>query len=184
MIDKKIKTNIFISSILLFGVGFLLHFAYETLDNNFLVGLITPVNESVFEHLKLAVFPIISWWIVIYLLKKEKYSLDKNKWFWSSFISLITSVITILTIYYSSKYIIGKDLAVVNIVSLYIAILLALIIGYYVYKHFSSPSFLISVTAISILIISIFYLTFYPPKIPLFKDNQTNTYGIFLETKK
>ena len=40
-------------------VGTLLHFTYEWSDRNMLVGLISAVNESVWEHMKLVFFPML-----------------------------------------------------------------------------------------------------------------------------
>lgn len=178
MTDKNLKRNIFFSSILLFGIGALLHFAYEFSNNNFLIGLITPVNESIFEHLKLAIYPIIAWWIIFYLLKKDKYSLNKSTWFLGAFVSMISAVLVILSIHYIVTYSIGKEIMIVDIISLYLAILIAQIIAYHIYKYSSKSSFLVSVSLISILIICFIFLTVFPPKIPLFEDPKSNTYGI------
>lgn len=184
MINKKLKINIFLSTILLFAIGTLLHFAYEFFNSNFLVGLITPVNESVFEHLKLTLFPITVWWILFYFLKKEKYSLDKNTWFLGCLFSIIIALIIIPTIYYLVKCGIGKEYTIVNFISLYISLLGGQFIGYHVYKHAYNDRFDLSVFSIIVLTILFFILTLYPPKIPIFKDNQTNTYGIFKNTKQ
>lgn len=178
MTDKKLKINILFSSILLFGIGALLHFAYEFSNNNFLIGLITPVNESIFEHLKLAIYPIILWWVIFYLLKKDKYSLNKSSWFLGSFVSMISAIIVILSIHYFVTYGIGKELMIVSITSLYIAILIAQIIAYHIYKYSTKSNFLVSISLILILIVSFIILTIFPPKIPLFKDSKSNTYGI------
>lgn len=46
------------------GLGALCHFTYEWSGNNFIVGLFTPVNESVWEHLKLVWLPMLLWALV------------------------------------------------------------------------------------------------------------------------
>ena len=40
-------------------LGTLLHFLYEWTGYNYLVGFISPVNESTWEHLKLLFFPVL-----------------------------------------------------------------------------------------------------------------------------
>ena len=53
--------------------GFLLHFVYEWSGDNPLVGLFSPVNESVWEHLKLLFFPILAYSIVEYFIYGKNY---------------------------------------------------------------------------------------------------------------
>lgn len=48
-----------ITTLLAFGVAFLLHGLYEWSGENVVAGLFAPVNESVWEHLKLAFYPVI-----------------------------------------------------------------------------------------------------------------------------
>ncbi len=40
-------------------VGTLSHFLYEWTNRNFIIGLFTPVSESVWEHMKLLFFPML-----------------------------------------------------------------------------------------------------------------------------
>ena len=42
-----------------------LHFLYHASNCNPLVGLLVAVNESMYEHLKLLIFPVVLWWMVI-----------------------------------------------------------------------------------------------------------------------
>lgn len=42
----------------LFFIGTLFHFLYSFTGELFVVGLFSPVNESVFEHTKMVVLPI------------------------------------------------------------------------------------------------------------------------------
>ena len=50
---SKVFKYEFISTIIIIILGVLLHFAYEWSGNNNIVGLVTPVNESVWEHMKI-----------------------------------------------------------------------------------------------------------------------------------
>lgn len=51
----------------LFLAGTLTIFLYGLSGEFFLVGLLAPVNESVWEHLKLALWPTTLWWTAGYL---------------------------------------------------------------------------------------------------------------------
>ena len=46
-------------------VGSGCHFAYHALDCSWVVGWLVAVNESLFEHLKLLIFPLLLWWTLI-----------------------------------------------------------------------------------------------------------------------
>lgn len=179
MNDKKLKKNIFFSTIILFLLGTGFHFIYNLLNKAFIVGLIAPVNESVFEHLKLAIFPIFIWWTMFYLIKKDKYVIDKGRWFLGCFISIIISAITILSIYYFVNCGLGKSIIIVDILSLYVALFLGQFTGYHVYKYIKEIDFLIAIGLVTITLIMAIVLTINPPRLPLFEDENTHTYGIY-----
>ena len=46
-------------------LGTLAHFIYEWSNENFLVGLFTPVSESTWEHMKLLFFPMLLYGVFI-----------------------------------------------------------------------------------------------------------------------
>lgn len=51
---------------LLFLIGAVMHFAYGLLWENPIVGLFAPINESVWEHAKMVLWPVILWWVLYY----------------------------------------------------------------------------------------------------------------------
>ena len=50
--------------IIIAAIGALLHFTYEWSNNNSLIATFSTVNESTWEHLKLAFFPILIFGII------------------------------------------------------------------------------------------------------------------------
>lgn len=48
----------------IFLLGSLFHFIYGWTGNNMIAGLFFPINESVWEHLKLSFYPVILLWVV------------------------------------------------------------------------------------------------------------------------
>lgn len=52
----------------IFSVGTLLHFTYDALGKWKPVGLIAPVNESVWEHLKMGFWPTLIYGIIEFFL--------------------------------------------------------------------------------------------------------------------
>ena len=55
-------------------VGTLLHFAYEYFDYSTVAAVISPINESTWEHLKLLFFPFLFYTLFEYLVIGKKYN--------------------------------------------------------------------------------------------------------------
>ena len=68
----KAERQILVGVPVLFLAGTLLHFLYGLSGEFFLVGLLAPVNESVWEHLKLALWPTTLWWTAGYLWAQRR----------------------------------------------------------------------------------------------------------------
>lgn len=164
---------------ILFLIGSLMHFLYDFTGNNVIIGTIAPVNESVWEHLKMVVLPVILWWTIYYFAAGEINNIDKNKWFTGALVALLIALITIPLLFYFYTTAFGVELLPVDILILFLALLFGQLAGLHFYKYSEGIN---SITSISILIliVSIFILfTFYPPHLPLFKDSPTGKYGIF-----
>ncbi|WP_252231663.1 DUF6512 family protein [Clostridium sp. ZBS15] len=155
----------------------LFHYTYKLSNNSLLVGLFTPVNESIWEHLKLAVYPTIIWYIISYIIFND-IILDWKKWFCSCTISMIISSITIIIFYYTYTGALGIHSLVLDIFSLVLGVSIGQYIGFKVYANYDlSNNYLYS----SLFFITIFLFTlftFIQPKIPLFIDSTTGEYGI------
>ena len=75
-LNKKAEKTLFFSFIISVVLGTLLHFAFEYSRGNTVIGAFTPVNESIWEHLKLILLPSI---IVAFIERKiidENYELQ------------------------------------------------------------------------------------------------------------
>lgn len=56
---KEQRRAVIVIALLAFGTAFLQHSVYEFLGENKIVGFFAPINESVWEHLKLAFYPMV-----------------------------------------------------------------------------------------------------------------------------
>lgn len=59
MDSKKLLKYQILSAIFTIILGTLLHFTYEWSGNNAFVGAFSSINESTWEHLKLAFYPML-----------------------------------------------------------------------------------------------------------------------------
>jgi hypothetical protein len=55
--------HLILSGVLISLIGSLLHFVYHLSNCMALLGFFGAVNESVWEHLKLMLWPMIAWWL-------------------------------------------------------------------------------------------------------------------------
>lgn len=160
----------------LFLIGSIFHFIYELCGKFFLVGLLAPVNESIFEHMKLALLPTLLWWALYPI--KHKQGIDKNAWFTAGFISMLVSSLLMPMLYYFYTGAFGVELMVVDIVILLICLCAGQLLGLHFYRHGKGLPFRISLLLMLTLVILFAILTIIPPPLPMFQDPLTGLYGI------
>jgi hypothetical protein len=166
---EKILSIIFISV-----VGTLLHFIYDFSKHNKIVGLFTAVNESTWEHIKIALTPAFLWSIYDFIVYK-----DNPNYFIAKFVSLIIIVLLIPIIFYTYKSIIKDNVLIIDIAIFYIAIIISRIFFYYILKMEDFGNVVNCIGFIFTILLFIFYITatIIPPRNFLFKDPLTNKYG-------
>lgn len=155
-------------------LGTVLHFTYELSNYNTIVGLFSAVNESVWEHLKLLAFPMILMALIGFFVVKEQ---RKNYWL-SQVIGIITAMLFVVIFFYTYTGIIGKNIAVLDIGSFIIGIILGEYVIYKILKvenEFKAE--IPSIILIIIILLLFITFTFYPPIIPLFEDPIYGTFG-------
>ncbi len=159
-----------------FGLSIILHFIYGLLPNS-IISIIAPVNESIWEHMKLIVTSSLISSIIEYYYYKKK-NIHKNNFLLSYAISIIISIFIYLLIYIPLNDIFGHKS--------YIAIILLFIIfiflQYISYLIMNSKEIIHSCDIGILLIILIYftfgYFTYHPPKLNLFYDYLNKGFGI------
>ncbi len=177
---KKLTINQFyylgIIFIFVFGSG--MHFIFNLLGQNIFIAGIVPVNESVFEHLKLAIIPTIIWYLWYYFsnqkVNQEKLLLTMNT-------SIIVTNLLILYFFYFLEGALGLESLTLDIISFFVAICLSQILMIHIYKFGHKIKKLYSWLLITFIIVLSAILTYFPPQLPIFKDINFNDYGIIKE---
>ena len=172
---KKIKI---IATFIIFLLCFLYHFMYD-LSPNFLFSIIFPVNESIWEHMKLFYFSIITWSIVEYFLFKKK-NIKYNNFIPQVFITTYLSIIVYLFLYYIVFCFI-KESFLITILLMFLDIAFVEYIGYKILNEnkFTNK---FKITSIFFLILGILVFalfTHYPIRCELFFDPLHKVYGIY-----
>ncbi len=176
--DKKLFKYELIGFIFVNILGTLDHFVYNWTGNNIIAALFCPVNESVWEHLKLLYFPFI-----IYTIFELAKMIDKDKinsFLFGKILGIEIGMFSTLAIHYVYMGAIGKESLAVDIISFIIGILIAYFISYIIVKNSIGNSIpkLLTIALLTIQGIILIAFTFIPPYLPIFMDSQTLTYGI------
>lgn len=104
---KKYK-YILVSTVGILILSFLCHFVYDLFPNKLTV-LFFPVNESIFEHVKMIYTANILWGIFEYFIyKRNKMNLDN--FFISLFLGSLLNLVILLIIYLPVYYLLGEHL--------------------------------------------------------------------------
>ena len=155
-------------------IGTLSHFLYDLSNHNKYVGLFAAVNESTWEHIKIALTPTLLWG----LIDGFNYGSNPN-YFLAKTISLITIIILMPLLFYGHKYITKKDFFIFDIAIFYIVIISSQLVFHYLLKiePINFVVYYLSCVGLFIIFGSYMILTLLPFKNFVFKDPITNKYG-------
>lgn len=171
--NKSIFKYHMISIISCIVLGALFHFTYNWSNCNNFVAIFSSINESTWEHLKLAFSP----WLFLTFIGYLHFSNNQPNFLCSRIVGILTTITFITIFFYSYTGIIGKHFIFLDIGSFIIGIILG---EYISYKLMLSDFYCYKSTAFFILTILVFYFiffSFYPPHINLFKDPISGLYG-------
>lgn len=149
-------------------LGTLLHFCYDWSGHNPFAALFLPINESVWEHLKMLFFPAL-----IYTLF-EVFVLSKTsaRFLSARTLGMVLGMFFIVSSFYTCTGITGKHSLAMDILIFILAVLAAFLLSRCLEVHCPAvclPSWLSS--AILLLIVLCFFIfTTRPPALPLFQD--------------
>lgn len=164
--NKDLKKTMFFSFIMVSLIGTLVHFFYGCSNNNLLVGLIAPINESVWEHIKLLFFPMLITVAILTPKLQAMYPAILSGILSSTFIGCLL----IPTLFYTYSGIIGQHIGAIDIAIYYICVLITFFLAY----RFTLNEFFIRYTRLlqilAVLLVLIFWIfTYFPPELPLFQ---------------
>lgn len=174
--NKKLAKLEFFGFIFVSVLGVIMHFAYEWSNESKVIALISPINESPWEHLKLLFFPYVIYGVYEAIrLTDEKFNV-----YFAKLIGILLAFFTTLSVYYISLGATGRQIEWVSIASFFIGAAVGYLISYNIINKSIGRGLINGLSIAGLLIIALlfFFLTHFPIKIPLFMDPQTLTYGI------
>jgi hypothetical protein len=157
-------------------VGCLLHYVFKWSGKWPPVGAITAVNESVWEHFKLAFWPALLYAILEYTVIRE----STNNFIIAKAIGIYIIPISIALIFYFYTAIIRHSIVAIDISSFFIAIAIGQLVSYEILTSSQLPVWTNNLGGIALVILGIAFIifTYFPPHLPIFKDGPTGKYGM------
>jgi len=158
------RTRYFIRYLFVVLFGVFLHFAYELSGNNPIVGLFAPVNESVWEHLKLLFFPMLV------LTVWDLFTNNRNNlnFLPARTIGILSGLAFIVIFYYTITGIIGMDISWINIVIYLLAVAYAFWLERKIYARCRNLSITWAIIILVVFIILFIIFTIAPPALGIF----------------
>lgn len=147
--------------------GSLLHFVYEWSGNNKIVGYFSPVNESVWEHMKLSFFPMLLFAIFMNYKLKEEYPCITS----ALLVGILLSTYLIPVIFYSYSGVLGKNYTFLDIATFILCVLLGFLAIHRVTISctWTPYTFWLKLLVFGTMI-CFFLFTYYPPNIGIFLE--------------
>lgn len=165
---------LWLSIIIIFILGVLAHFLYDLSHENKILGLFTAVNESTWEHIKIAITPMLIWSLI------DGYFFGSNpNYFTAKLASLLIVTFFIPFVFYTYTRLSKKPLLPVDILTFLDAIILAEFAFFAIINQNPLPFWATYLSTIGTFIFFGAYmtLTIMPLKQSIFKDPITHQYG-------
>ena len=168
MKNKKIRNFQIFSVIFTFILGILLHFLYEWTGNNKFIGSFSAINESVWEHLKLIFFPMLITTIIgFFYIGKEK-----TNYLISKTIGIIVAITFTVVFFYTYSGILGKNVAVIDIGTFFVATILGEITSYkLIINKTKFSNNILALIILAILLVCFILFTYITPRIGIFEEH-------------
>jgi hypothetical protein len=176
MTKKSIRNWEIAGIAFIFLLGTLLHFVFGWTGNWRPIAWFVPVNESVWEHFKLAFWPGLTFAAIEYFA----FGKSANNFWIGKGLGLLSMPIFIGLVYYGHVAVLGEHYLAVDILSFF----LAAVLGQWISYKFMSMKTLgdalqwFGIACIVALIAVFVIFSYQTPYIFIFEDGNTHTYGI------
>ena len=155
-------------------LGTLLHFLYEWTGNRAIVALVSGVNESTWEHMKLLYFPLL-----VFALLQRRFWGEREDFWCVKLRGTLYGLVLIPVLFYTLNGAFGKTPDFLNISIFFVS---AGAVFLWETRRFKKEnpcrfSFLALWLLLAIGVLFVVF-TFVSPKIPLFEDPLTGMYGV------
>ncbi len=165
-----------LSIFFIFILFFPFHFGYDIFPNS-ISAIFFPVNESIWEHIKLIFTTFMIYGIIEFVVYK-KLNINVNNLVLSTIFSSLVCIVVFLLLFLPIYYRIGESMVIILIL-LFISIVISETISYRIIKKDNIKSLnIISLIIIVICYIIFGYFNYYPIRNDFFFDPIEEKYGL------
>lgn len=162
---KQLSKKDMLSILFVTITGSISHFLYEISGKSVFFALVCPVNESVWEHLKLLFFPFL----LITILNWCQMRPPILFFFYHRFLGAVCGMFATLMLFYTYTGIIGRHFLIADLTIFVFSVIFAFYMSqYFQRKRLLPPTQEVVFSLWILLSICFFVFTCYPPDIALF----------------
>lgn len=169
---KKVKI---INVVMFFALSFLWHFMYDWFPN-FFTAIFFPVNESIWEHMKI-IFGVIVFGSLISLMLMNKFKVKYNNFYVEVISKAVLGVIFYLLIFIPLYKWLGENM-IISISLMLITYIFVELVGYKILKLNEMNIKVLPIILLVLCYILFTLFTYYPRHNFLFFDETRLLYGI------
>ena len=174
---NKVQRWEIIGTIFIIGFGTTLHFWFEWTGYWRPIALIAAVNESTWEHFKMAFWPGLLFALIEYPFLKE----ETNNFFAAKFAGLFAMPVITSILFYGYTSMTGNHLLWVDVIIFILSVIGGQLISLMILtktekKKLSTQNF--AITGLVIMVLAFSLLSYYPLKNFLFAHPETGEFGI------
>lgn len=157
-------------------LGSLMHFIFDWSGQAKSIGWLLPVNESVWEHLKMGYWPVL----LYSLLEYRPIIRYVNHYFLAKLLGILAFELSIIVLFYSYTALLGKDVLLLDITVYLVGAINCQWLTYRIFSLDAPHRSYCTLSLVSLVTIAVLFgiTTYQPPHCFLFRDSNTNTYGI------
>lgn len=164
---KQLRHFTIIGIITVLTTGSLAHFAYDWSGNSHIIGLFTPINESVWEHMKLLFFPMLTYSLFMVLRFRKEYPCIVSAFCFG----ILSGTWLIPLFYYLYTSVLGKNIFLLDLCTFILSVLTAFLLSYRLTLSCRlKPYTVLLLTLVCILLACFVRFTYCPPDFILFQE--------------
>lgn len=176
--------------VVLLIVGAAWHFLFDLSGQNVVVGALTPVNESVWEHGKILLFPICLWWLLgMALIRPMRADWPQGdvdverrqaRWLLGACIAALTALAVMFAGYYTLTGALGVHALWLDLLIFALSLAAGQSAGVRAFAKGvrSRRTRIVAIALLAAVLACSIVFTYWTPQLPIFYCPVTQTYGL------
>lgn len=166
---RLLKWQAVIGVVFVLLLGTLSHFLYDWTRQNPVIGLFTPVNESIWEHMKLVFFPMLFYGAGLLFFSKKNRPCIRA----SLCSGILFGTLLIPVLYYAYTAVLGKNIFALDLAVFVISVLSGFLLFYRLAASCRCKRCFFICGVLCVLFACFLLFTYHPLDLELFRNPET-----------